>query len=352
MTDDLYDQTARTTCRVWPDDAPERKSLHYGDAEFLDQQLRLLDLVPRRFVALMFLFSGGAAAAVGLEFLYGWMVARMGDGGTAIAALDLGSRGSLACWFSSLLLLSASVAALLVYSVRRHRTDDYQGRYRVWIWAAGGCFLLAAEQATGLREAFRELMIFLTGTSLLGGGDLWWIIAYGIIFGAIGSRVLIDLRRCVPAVAALSAASVAFGLVVAQRFGWGFFVGGTSQVMYLAGCEMAGSVLLSAAFAFYARYVILDAEGLLPRRRNDASEDCSSDENNFQSTGPGRWRKIDPPHATPQPAYRQAPKIAPASSTAAIAAPASVTRKLTKAEKKALRKRLLQQRLERERKCG
>ena len=145
LTDELANSDDQHACRVWPEDAPPRpKSEHYGDADFLDQQLRLLDLIPRGLVAFTVLPITATAILVGLEFAYAWMVQRVAGGGTLVAALDLAAKGSLACWFSSLMLLAASVAALLVYAVRRHRTDDYQGRYRIWLWAAACWFLWPA----------------------------------------------------------------------------------------------------------------------------------------------------------------------------------------------------------------
>ena len=187
LTDDLSDPDDASPCRVWPDDGtPPRKSEYYGNAEFLERQWQLLDLVPRRLLVLTLLLLTGAAIIVGLEAAYAWSV--KGDSpifvdhgfaavpaktGTVPAALDIGAKGSLACWFSSLTLLAASVAAVLVYAVRRHRTDDYQGRYRVWLWAGGCWFLMATDQAASLREGFRAAMIGWTGTPLLRDGTLW-----------------------------------------------------------------------------------------------------------------------------------------------------------------------------------
>ena len=35
-----------------------------------------------------------------------------------------------------LTLILAGLAAVLVYTVRRYKTDDYRGYYRIWLWAA------------------------------------------------------------------------------------------------------------------------------------------------------------------------------------------------------------------------
>ena len=48
--------------------------------------------------------------------------------------------------------------------------------------------------------------------------------------------------------------------------------------MLLAGAEMAGNLMLLAAMAFYARYVLLDAEGLLPRREPEPDDELAEEE--------------------------------------------------------------------------
>ena len=166
---------------------------------------------------------------------------------TSAAALDIGAKGSLACWFSSLTLLAASVAALLVYTVRRHRTDDYQGRYRVWLWAAGCWFLLATDQAASLREGFRDLMIGWTGTPCLRDGTFWWVVIYVLVFGAIGSRLLLDMRPSRLSFGALAAAAVAYGLALASHLGWTPMGTAAGEVMFRTGSEMAGHLMLLAA---------------------------------------------------------------------------------------------------------
>ncbi len=185
------------------------------------------------------------------------------DGKAVAAALDIGAKGSLACWFSSLTLLAASVAALLTYTVRRHRTDDYQGRYRVWLWAAGCWLLMATDQAASLREGFRELMIGWSGTPLFRDGTLWWVTVYVLVFAAVGSRLLLDMRPSRLSIAALTAAMIAYGLALANYLGWRPIGTVAGEVMFRAGSEMAGQLMLLAAMGLHARYVILDAQGLI-----------------------------------------------------------------------------------------
>jgi hypothetical protein len=111
----------------------------------------------------------------------------------------------------------------------------------------------------------------------------------------------------------------------------------------------------------HARYVLLDAEGLLPHRQQaeDEPEETKPPISLSQETKPvassgGRWTKIDPPHVVPQPASAQLVTPSPSaisgrSAPVAAAAASPGNHKLTKAERKALKERLLHERRERER---
>ena len=371
LTDDLSEATDAPACRVWPeDDGEQRKSASYGNAEFLEHQWQLLDLVPRRLLVLTLWLLAGAAIIAGLEAAYAYAIQRLTAGVAVAAALDVAAKGSLACWFSSLLLLAASGMALLVYTVRRHRTDDYQGRYRVWLWAAGCWFLLATDQAASLREGFRDLTLGCMGTplfrtSLFLDGTLWWVVVYVLLFIAIGLRLFLDMRPTRLSIGALTAAIVACGLALACQLGWRPIGTAAGQVMFRSGAEMAGHLLLLTAMGLHARYVILDAQGLVlhrePRKKaakpHQQEPKDADEEVKVISAAGKRWQAIDPPHPTPPPtAQRPAAQTAAAPATKPVAAPAappaadtsSVDHKLTKGERKALKERLLRERQARE----
>jgi len=333
----------------------------------MDEQLRLIDLIPKRLSVFALLLLGGVTAIVGLEALYAWMpelAAKTHDG--RVAALDLDSEGSLGAWFSSLLLLAASVTSLLVYTVRSHRTDDYQGRYRVWLWAAFCWFLMAADEACSLHEGFKEMMTLASGTRLMGDGSVWWAGAYTLLLGVVGTRLLLDMRHSWLAAIAFLLAGVSYVLAVLAQFDWALPEGGAKAVMLEEGAEMVGNLLLLTAMGLYGRFVVLDAEGLLPRRQRKAAKErrtklaaakARPTESRLAEAPPQSQDQptpvgVDPPHATPQPAMQR---------RAAVSAPAKVpasgdetseeamgNQPMSKADRKALRKRLEQQRLQRE----
>jgi hypothetical protein len=359
LTDDPSEQDD-TSCRVWPEDAAGKgKPDYYGNAEFLEQQWQLLDLVPRRLLVATLLLLTCIVILAGLEAAYVWAMGRVAAGSAVAVALDVGAKGSLACWFSSLVLLAASISALLVYTVRRYRTDDYQGRYRVWRWAAGCWFLLATDQAASLREAFRDAMVNCTGTPLFRDGTLWWVLVYVLVFAAVASRLMLDMRPSRLSLGALAVSTVAFGLAIACYLGWAPLATAVGNVVFRTSSEMAGHLMLLAAMGLHARYVILDAQGLVlhpeprkvaaqPQEEVDEVEEEAEDEVKVISAANNRWRSVDPPHAAPKPTPQPVAASVARTASASTANPAPVNRKLTKGERRALKERLLRERRERE----
>ena len=199
---------------------PVHKTEHYGDALFLDEQPRLVDLVPVRPIFFALSLVAGLASIAVLEALYVWAPENMGTAAGRIAMLDLGGKGSLAGWFSSLVLLAASGVALVIYSVRQHRVDDYRGRYRIWLWAAASSFLAATDLSASLHDAFRELMHRETGSLLMGDGSIWWILIYSLLMGWVGVKLAIDLWPCRLAATSLGLAVGCYAAAALVHLAW------------------------------------------------------------------------------------------------------------------------------------
>ena len=366
-----------------------RRSSNYGDATFMDDQLRMVDLIPRRVTTFVLLFLAGLIVVAGLELLYSWAstpaMLEITRDGSPVAAFDLDSEGSLAVWFSSIVLFISALVAVLIYAIRRFKTDDYQGYYRIWLWAAACWLLMSVDETSSLHEGFKEMMKRVTGTAILGDGSIWWVAPYFFLLGAVGSRLLFDMRECRSSSTAFVGTAVCFAVAVLAQLGWilpeawksaeGAI--GVRGVMLEEGAEMVGNLLLLLAMGLHARYVIFDAEGLLPEgqmsmrgpvRRSllaEAAEVAEALQPLEEAAPPvaDDWIRVEPAHETVQPpARRAAPTIArnkkrnpraavvtsrPERKSDLEASPPR--RKLTKAERKALRKRLTEERVERER---
>ena len=322
-----------------------RKSENYGDAEFLDRQPRLTDLVPTNLAVFLMMFLIGLTIIAGLEILYVWMpkVAALTTDGR-VATFDLDGEGSLAVWFSSMTLALAGLVAILVFTIRRHKRDDYQGIYRIWLWAAACWFLLSIDETASLHEGFKEMMTCVTGTRVLGDGSIWWVAAYVFLLGAVGTRLLIDMRHCWLSVSAMIATAICYGAAVVAQLGWVLPESGAKGVMLEEGAEMLGNMFLLLAMGLHARYVILDAEGLLPERVNAKREEDEEEyeidyEAEIAILKNSREVKVHPPHGIRRPSKTHKPIRATTPAEVAALNPPT-NRKLTKAEKKALRRRL------------
>ncbi|MFH1267227.1 MAG: hypothetical protein ABIK89_15975 [Planctomycetota bacterium] len=352
--------------------ATARRSEHYGDAAFMDEQPRLTDLVPLRLGRFFLVLVVGLAVVAGLEGLYAWMP-RLASATTdgRVAAFDLDGEGSLAVWFSSMTLARAGLVAILVFTIRRHRTDDYPGRYRVWLWAASCWFLLSIDETSSLHEGFKEMMVLVTGTRVFGDGSIWWAAVYFFLLGAVGTRLLVDMRECRLSTATFLGTAVCYAAAVATQLGWILPESGARGVMVEEGAEMVGNLMLLLTMGLYARHVILDAQGLLPTRTERYTE-TFDDEAESAIDGlflGNRSVTVHPPHGVPRPTGRTvapsrlrrrvgtaASPSAPATSASGSASPADAAeadaparQKLSKVERKALRKRLRAMAAERER---
>lgn len=353
--------------------AVPKRSKNYGDAKFLDQQPRPTDLIPTRLLSFVGLLALGAAAIAALVGLHSHLP-RLAQwtGRPQAAAFDLTARGSLATWFSSILLALAAVTALIVYSVRRFKADDYRGHYRVWLWAAACWLLLSVDTTAGLHRAFAALMVSLTGARLLGDGSVWWVIAYGFLLGGIGTRLLVDMRSCWLSTGTLILGLAAFAVAVAGHFGGIKLPKDLDPAVAIRGSLLAGNLLVLLAMGLHARHVILDAKGLLAQK-TQIDEDAEDELRGRVGAAPlvvGTSLTVHPPHGIPSPTPAILSASQPASAvptfTPVSSLPVSqstsglsagwpngpVSRKLTKQEKKALRERLERMRQERQARAG
>lgn len=237
-----------------------------------EQQPRITDLIPRRILTICALFTLGVLIVAGLEWLYAEMpnIAKSAKDGR-VAAFDLDGEGSLSAFFSSVVLMFAGFTALLIYSLRRHRLDDYRARYRIWLWGGLCWFVMAIDESGSLHEGFKEFMAHLVGR-LYGDGSLWWVIAYGGVLGLVGLRLLWEMRVCRASTTAISLCALCFAVAVIVQLQLVMPERGAQAVMVEEGCEMAGALFLLLAMALHARFIIFDIEGKYRQVEEKASK--------------------------------------------------------------------------------
>jgi hypothetical protein len=319
LTEEVIGTGART-----PKSAPEvgeraatseARRNRYGEAARMERQTRISDLIPKSYGVTALWFVLGLGLIAGIEALHFYMpLLAVHTPDQRIAAFSLDGEGNLGAALSSFLLLLASGAALVVYSIRKHRADDYHARYRIWFVAAVSWFVLALDESAGLHEDFKVFVGYLAGEVGYGDGALYWIGAYAIVLGIVGLQLVLDMKECrtstfffVLTAACYTAAVVAhLNLLLPAELG-------IDGVMVEEGLELVGNLLLLTSMSLHARYVTLVAEGEItprgakvkkdkPKSKRGAAAEAKAEETKPSGFGWFRRAKIDPPHRTPAPA--------------------------------------------------
>ena len=249
-----------------------------------------------------------------------------------------------------------------------------------------GLFLVATDVAAGMHQTCRALAAGASWGHGTVDASVWWIVPAVLLLGAVGSRALLDMWPSRLSIAAAAMAAACYAVAGAGEVGWLVIEDTTAQAMLVEGAAMGGHFLLFMTVALYARHVLLDAEGLLPRRetrqaaprrsRNKKPSTAQDDLQTSATTGQSnvaasaRSESVVPPVRPPvkpiAPSSASAPApprvVPPAIGAAPLAAklpaktaappssaPVSAGQEsLSKADRKALKKRLLEERLKRE----
>jgi hypothetical protein len=233
----------------------------------MDEQLQLSDLVSRR-LWVHGLFAATCLALIAAVFaLQIWVAKALPGLAGKLTMLDAQLPGSLAQWLSSLLLLWAGILSLVVYSVRKHKVDDYRGYYRVWMWGALCWFLVATDRAASLHAGFQQIMTAVTGTRVLGDGSIWWMLPATVLLAAVGARLAVDARESRITLAALVCAAIAYIAAAATYNHWLTPRGPLAPLLVIYALPIVGDLFVAMSINLAARHVLLDAEGVLPRKK-------------------------------------------------------------------------------------
>ena len=275
-------------------------SRNYPVEALREHQPRLIDYVPQRLTTLLALFLVGIATIAGLEAAYATRALDVSE--AHLPAFDLGEEGSLSNWFTSVTLALAGVVALVVYSLRRHRLDDYHGRYRIWLWAALCWMWLSIDEAACVHESFQAVLAALAGQSA-PETELVWTGVYALVIGGVTLRLLFEMRSCRSSTLAIVLAAATFVGGIVAHLGWLPAAANDYRVLIEEGCEMAGSLLLLFSMCLHARFVVLDAQGMVAARPAKAAAAAPA-----TTTRRGLWgrkTKIDPAHESVRPASKR-----------------------------------------------
>ncbi len=252
---------------VTPDD-PVEETPRYSDAAGVEHHPQVTDFFPRRYRTIGMLGVIGLGTTAVVEALHYFVTPLSASYGyETAAAFDLTGVGGIAAWLSGVVLALSSVTCLLIYTLRRHRIDDFQGRYRIWMAAAIGCAILSVESVAPVHRMLSAAAAYHTGWTGLRSHAAWWLGLAVLPLAWIGLRAWLDARESRLSAVSLGVAFTCYGVATASFLGLGAEVAPPSEVMITAGAALVGHWMLLVGVVSYGRFVVLDAQGLIPVSR-------------------------------------------------------------------------------------
>jgi len=281
------------------------------------RQRGLHTLVPARFPTIGLSVTLALLGIVGCGLLH-WAADASTEALTAeeLAALRYDGPGAMSRWFASTLLGLASAVSLFIYSLRRHRIDDYHGRYRVWLWTAMACLIASLAETTDIEHLLSGLARAASPTH--DAPNHWlWSGMQAMIAGAVGLRLCVEMRRSRWALALMTLAAASFATSVAMANRWPAPLEAYLVPLLSRGVWLTGYVWVLTTFLFYARHVqmeILGVTSLTAKRKKAAAKvvaAAAKEENRPAKSSLKLRTDLDPVESTPEPTKARPAEVAP-----------------------------------------
>lgn len=117
--------------------------------------------------------------------------------------LRIDFRDSFASWWLNAVLLLSSGTSLLIYQLRRHRSDDYRGHYRLWRLTMCVMFIAGISATVGLVAWLGAWVDLFIGDRAALSGERWLRILIDVAGIILTMRLVAEVYRCRLALVAL-----------------------------------------------------------------------------------------------------------------------------------------------------
>ncbi len=265
------DSTLAGTDPVVPSIHPNWKSSRdaraYSFGADRRNQLKTTDLIPKRWTSFSFVVLLLLASIGLLNLLFNYASSWESQIGVSeVAALGLTGRGTIASWFSSFLLIITGLASLQIYALRQHRRDDYRGTYRLWIWMAALLMFASLNCVVDLAAIVSSLICSWTAFSFQGKS--WLPVAIKlVVLSTLIARGLYEVRASRGSFALVLFVWVAYSTAaIIQIPAVRPALVNLGQEATLGNCLLFGTAALLMAELVYARFIFLQAHGLIQQR--------------------------------------------------------------------------------------
>ncbi|EAQ77242.1 hypothetical protein [Blastopirellula marina] len=236
-----------------------KRARRYSSQALLERRVRIVDLIPLHWS------SVGAYYLLGVV-LIGLLAALHYYASAKASFADLTTVNSLGGWLAVVAFWTATQTALVIYRIRRHRLDDYRGRYHVWLWAVAVLGIAGIDLLVDFRNPLGQLIEQASGRQFAELEHGWALLVATTFYGLAFARIVWEIRasRGAMAVALLSIATLGtFVAAQANLILWPQQIDAalSTCVLYLSGMWLMSMMLMQ-----YARFVWMDAIGMIAVR--------------------------------------------------------------------------------------
>lgn len=310
-----------------------RRGRSYPEDALAGRQMRVTDLLPSRAWVVLALCALVLLSAVGIHFGHLQRDRLQGVFGEPAYIFDVSSPGSLGQGLCVALMTGAAVTSILIYSLRRHKIDDYRGAYGIWLWVTLLLTVLSIAEYTGASGLLESLAARYAPVGLLASLPL--AIHSAIALGALLflARLGAEMQQCRLALAVMGLLLGAVGLVVALEAGWRPQGIDWPEELLAFHARLASRGLLFLMLLVYGRFTRLDALGAIqvrerkPRKKKAASGEKAPEAKSNSSQSAERDRPADSRPAAERPSQKagdkqpEKPQEKPAEKASAAAKP-------------------------------
>jgi len=269
--------TARTASALSlqePGDTPR-----YGAGANIENHPQVTSFVPRRFGTRCFiaLIGLGVCAVAELIAYYAEPLSELTQVVSPAEMTEVFAN-RLVAWTSAAILLLIAGYTRLIFSLRRHRVDDYRGAYRVWRTAGWAAFLLSLNAVVGGHALVARILGNLVDWQLLPASAGWWLIPATLLGGWLLLKLLFDASECRGALACCLLAITCLTVSGVHVAGWSPAWTADWPDTLSRSLPLAAYTLLLVSAMLFARYIILDVQGLIEHQAVVVKPAISMDE--------------------------------------------------------------------------
>ena len=244
---------------IEPGDTPR-----YGVGANIENHPQVTSFVPRRFRTLFLIALLGLGVGVCAELTahYAEPLSKLVEVVSPAEIIEVFSN-RLVAWTSAFVLLLAAGYTRLIFSLRRHRVDDYRGGYRMWRTAGWAAIGLSLNAVLGGHELVARCLGNLVDWQLLPANAGWWLAPAALLGGWLLVKLVVDVSECRSALVVFLLAAVCLVVAGVHSAGWSpAWAAGWPGALGRA-LPLAGHTLLLVGSLLFARYVVLDVQGLI-----------------------------------------------------------------------------------------